>query len=503
MINSGERDVIAMNIHLVAKDRLESEGIRWIVETHFTGVHIKTFDSLEAYIQQFTDDRPDLLLLDMDAWERNSEGIRLLLEKNNICWLGISSERIFQTAYRGLRFRAEDVFFRPFPPADLIKKIQQILYQLRNEQRKSMHKISNEGDDLAIDYPDFFLVERMHSASITMVAILTRDIESLPLVYDGLRRFPFKKEPQLFALFGFILCVHETGDTVQFQEEYHAFLARWKEEEGEPLAIVSKSSSLSLSPKTTYLQTKELTAEIFFEGYDIILSNEEPVSWSAMDPFLTPVEQREWIEMLEKRDAKGIKDWVEHEFLTYKRPYPNPEIVRVRLTSVLAQVRRYMKSYNIQTDGWEEDYYAVFQQVLQSPIIYEIVQKLLAFITLLISDQSANLYLQEGEQTLVEKTRALIEANYWDTQWGLAACADSLRINKSTLSRRFSIESGQSFRIVLHQVRIGEAKRLLQETDLPIGEIAELVGYTHQSYFTEKFRQYEKSTPSTHRTGVK
>lgn len=492
-----------MKIHLVGKDALESEGIRWIVETHFTGVTIKTFDSLEVYVREFKDDMPDLLLLDMDAWTQENADIGLLLPKHHIRWLGISSERIFQTAYRGLRFHAEDVLFRPFPPTDLIKQIQQTRYQLRNEQRENMRTNSHEADDISIDYPDFFLLERMHTKSITMVAILTRKAETLPLVYDALQRYPFTKESQLFALSEFVLSVHETVDIELFQEEYHAFLARWKEQEGEPLSIVSKSSSLSHSLKVTYLQTKQLTEEIFFEGYDIILTNNEQVSWSAMDPFLTPVEQRKWIEMLEKRNAKGIRDWVEHEFFTYQRPYPDPEIVRVRLTSVLAQVRRYMKSYNIQTDGWEADYYAVFQQVLQSPIIYEIVQELLAFTTRLISDESANLHLQGGEQSLVEKTRALIEANYWDTQWSLAVCADSLRINKSTLSRRFSTESGQSFRVVLHQVRIREAKRLLQETNLPMGEIAGLVGYTHQSYFTEKFRQHEKSTPTTYRTGLK
>lgn len=495
--------MIKMDIHLVAKNALESEGVRWIVETHFTGVAIKAFDSLEVYVQEFEREVPDLLLLDMDAWTEENDGIGLLLQKHTIRWLGISSERIFQTAYRGLRFHAEDVLFRPFPPADLIKQIQQIRYQLRNQQRENMRVNSQEADELSINYPDFFLIERMHMTPITMVAILTRKTASLPLVYDGLQRFPFTKEPQLFALSEFILCIHETDDHEQFQEEYHAFLAGWKEQAGEPLAIVSKPSSLSHSLKSTYLQIKQLTEEVFFEGYDIILSNHEQVSWSAMDPFLTPVEQRHWIEMLEKRDAKGIKDWVEHEFLTYERPYPDPEIVRVRLTSVLAQVRRYMKSYNIQTEGWETDYYAVFQVVLQSPIIYEIVQELLAFTTRLISDESANLHLQGGEQSLVEKTRALIEANYWDAQWSLSACADSLRINKSTLSRRFSIESGQSFRDVLHQVRIREAKQLLQETNLSMGEITELVGYTHQSYFTEKFRQHEKSTPTTYRTGLK
>lgn len=488
---------------MVAKDTLEAEGIRWLVETHLAGATMTTFTSLEYYIQQFNNESPDLFLVDMDAWIQEKDGVEELLRKMNIHWIGISSERIFQTAYRGLQFHAEDVLFRPFSPTDLIKKIQQVRYQLRNEQREQARRQSSEVDPFSIDYPDLFFIESMPAKEIIMTAFLTRQIDTLPLVYDALQGFPFTKAHKLFALSEFVLCVHDAKDKAFFHEEYHAFLMQWREQVGKPLAIVSHEPAMQLSTKESYLQMKKLTEKIFFEGYDIILSNEEQVHWMPMDPFLTPLEQREWIEMLEKRDAKGIREWVENEFLTYQKPYPNPEIVRVRLTSVLAQIRRYMKSYNIQTDEWEAAYYAVFQRIFQSPIIYEIVQELSAFTTRLIAFETANFHLRNGEQSLVERTRALIESNYWDAQWGLADCADSLRINKSTLSRRFSIESEQSFRVILHQVRIQEAKRLLQETDLSMEEISQLVGYTYQSYFTAKFKQFEQCTPHAYRTSIK
>jgi len=491
-----------LKIHLVAKDRLEADGIRWIIETHLSGTVMTTFSTLEAYVRQFENDPPDLLLVDMDAWTYENEGIEELLQKVPIRWIGISSERIFQTAYRGLSFHAEDVLFRPFSPTNLIKQVQQVRYQLRNKQRENAIRLSAVNTDATIDYADLFFLERMHTESIAMSAFLPKKLEALPLIYDALQRFPFTKKIQFFALTEFVLCVHDLVDRDLFQEEYRSFLVQWKEQVGEPLAIVCHEPSSSQSIKETYVQTKNRTEEIFFEGYDIILTDHEQVHWLPMDPFLTPLEQREWIEMLEKRNAKGIRNWVEKEFLTYKRPYPDPEMVRVRLTSVLAQIRRYMKSYKLQTDEWEAAYYAVFQTIFHSNIIYEMVQELLAFTTRLISDETADLYLREGEQSLVERTKALIESNYWNAQWGLADCAASLRITKSTLSRRFSAESQQSFRVVLHNVRIQEAKRLLQETDLSMEEISRLVGYVHQSYFTAKFKKIEKCTPYTYRTGI-
>ena len=495
-------DVIELQIHLVAKDMREAEGIRWIVESHLSGAVMTTFATVKEYVLQFKDDSPDLLLLDMDAWTNENEDIGELLRNGNIRWLGISSERIFQTAYRGLRFQAIDVLFRPFSPTNLIKRIQQVRYQLRNEQHEHMRRQRSEMDEAPIDYPDLFILDRMHTEPLTMSAFLTKQAAALPKIYTALQRFPFTKSYQLFALSECVLCVHDTKDITFFKEEYHTFLEQWKGQAGDPLAIVCHTPASNFTVKEVYLQTKKLKEEVFFEGYDIVVLNDRQVEWMSMDPFLTPLEQREWIEMLVKRDIKGIRDWVEKEFLTYKRPYPDPEIVRVRLTSVIAQVRRYMKSYKLQTDDWEAAYYAVFQQILQSPIIYEIVQELLAFTIRLLSDEMANLNLRDGGQSLVEKTKALIESNYWNAQWGLSDCAESLHMNKSTLSRRFAADSKQSFQITLHSVRLREAKRLLHETDLSMGEISRLVGYSHQSYFTAKFKQLEQCTPHAYRTRV-
>jgi YesN/AraC family two-component response regulator len=315
-----------------------------------------------------------------------------------------------------------------------------------------------------------------------------------------LQRYSFTGKHRIFALSDFIVCVRETQGIEVFKEEYHAFLAYWKDLMNEPLTIVIKETSSGDSLKKAYQQIRELTRLVFFEGYDIVLVENEQMLPQEMDPFLTPLEQRQWIEMLEKRDIKAIRDWVEREFLTFQQPYPDPENVRVRLTSVLAQIRRYMKSHNLQSADWETLYHEVFQQIVHKPVIYQIVQGLLMFITRLLQQNPEQ--MQEGSRTLVEKAKELIESNYWDAQWNLAACADALRINKSTLSRRFAAESGQSFRKTLHQVRIREAKRLLRETDLSLEEVARLTGYSHQTYFNTKFKQIEACIPSAYRSGL-
>lgn len=484
---------------MMTKDPLEIQGIRWMIESHFTGVKLTVWNSVNEMTEALQKERANFVILDMDGWGKDFEKLCSVLQQKRIRWLGISSERIFQTAYRALTFRAEDVLFRPFSPDELIKRIQQLRFILRNEQTLAGVSSINSIDTYAIDYPNFFLTDQKPTVPITMVALLTPNEETLQLLYNALQRYPFPNNYKLFALSDFILCVQESDRIETIREVYNSFFVKWKERMDEPLAIVINMMPQGGSIKEAYQQTKQLTKRIFYEGYDIILADYSRAPSREMDPFLTPLEQREWIEMLEKQDMKAIKQWVEHEFLTYERPYPDPEMIRIRITSVLAQIRRHMKSYNLQGSSLEAAYHEVFHFIIHNPVIYHIVQKLLMFTASLL--QQVQKQIQEGTQSFVEKVRELVEANYWNASWNLAACADILRMNKSTLSRRFAAESGQSFRVLLHEVRIREAKRLLQETNQSLDEIARLTGYSHQTYFNAKFKQLVGCTPSAFRNG--
>ena len=74
----------------------------------------------------------DFYIIDMDLWSASEESIL----PSGARWLGVSSDRTFQTAYRALQHKAEDLLFRPFQPEHLIKHIQQARFRLRNEKKK-------------------------------------------------------------------------------------------------------------------------------------------------------------------------------------------------------------------------------------------------------------------------------------------------------------------------------------------------------------------------------
>ncbi len=70
---------------------------------------------------------------------------------------------------------------------------------------------------------------------------------------------------------------------------------------------------------------------------------------------------------------------------------------------------------------------------------------------------------------------------------------------KEYLSTVFKEEVGSGIVDFIQKERISEAKNYLEFTDLSISEIAILMDFSSQSYFTKIFRKHESCTPSQYR----
>lgn len=81
----------------------------------------------------------------------------------------------------------------------------------------------------------------------------------------------------------------------------------------------------------------------------------------------------------------------------------------------------------------------------------------------------------------------------------LDTVANFVHLNSSYFSSLFKSQVGEGFSDYLNKVRIGEAKKYLKETDLPILEISMMVGYESQSYFTKVFKKVAGRTPRQYR----
>lgn len=81
----------------------------------------------------------------------------------------------------------------------------------------------------------------------------------------------------------------------------------------------------------------------------------------------------------------------------------------------------------------------------------------------------------------------------------LQTLSDLTFLNKYYLAHAFKKYKGVSPITYLIQVRINEAKFLLESTNLPVSEIVSITGFSSQSYFSQTFKKETGMTPVAYR----
>ncbi len=103
-----------------------------------------------------------------------------------------------------------------------------------------------------------------------------------------------------------------------------------------------------------------------------------------------------------------------------------------------------------------------------------------------------------SSQRIVEGYTALIE-DHLTTGLSVSDYAQKLGITPTHLTRVCREVCGKTASHLLHERVIAEARRMLEDTDVPIRQIAEDLGFGSAAYFTRAFGQRTGMTPSAAR----
>lgn len=101
----------------------------------------------------------------------------------------------------------------------------------------------------------------------------------------------------------------------------------------------------------------------------------------------------------------------------------------------------------------------------------------------------------------MQKAIEYIRENY-ATNLNMAVVSNYISMNYSLFSFTFKQYTGTNFVNYLKNVRVGEAKRLLTETDMKVNEISKAVGYDHEKHFMKTFKSITGLTPSQYRNNL-
>ena len=81
----------------------------------------------------------------------------------------------------------------------------------------------------------------------------------------------------------------------------------------------------------------------------------------------------------------------------------------------------------------------------------------------------------------------------------MRSVAEALCISESYLSKLFKRKTGRSFLDALTRLRMQEAARLLEGSDMKVYEIAGAVGYSSSQYFSQVLLQRTRKRPLDYR----
>lgn len=103
------------------------------------------------------------------------------------------------------------------------------------------------------------------------------------------------------------------------------------------------------------------------------------------------------------------------------------------------------------------------------------------------------------ESALLSDMLKYLDVHALSPDFSLKTMAGVFMMSDSSLSRYFKKQTGHNISDYITERRIAEAKRLLSETDLPIREIVERIGYFDVSSFSKKFKRETGVSPSDYR----
>jgi AraC-like DNA-binding protein len=101
-----------------------------------------------------------------------------------------------------------------------------------------------------------------------------------------------------------------------------------------------------------------------------------------------------------------------------------------------------------------------------------------------------------------EQVLKLIKQNFFSTAIDQATVASLLALSPKTLQRRLR-DFGTSFRDIKQQARMELAEHLLRDSELPIGNISEMLDYSEQSVFTRFFKTRHGMSPNAWRAQMR
>lgn len=148
----------------------------------------------------------------------------------------------------------------------------------------------------------------------------------------------------------------------------------------------------------------------------------------------------------------------------------------------------------------EEEKLEQFAHIYRYASSKELFDDILAFLKTFVETMNNQFDDYRNKQKIQMAIRYITE-NY-DKDLNMAVVSNYISMNYSLFSYVFKQYTGSNFVNYLKDLRMKEAKRLLEETDLRVNEISQKIGYDNEKHFMKTFKSVCGVSPTEYRKNM-
>lgn len=199
------------------------------------------------------------------------------------------------------------------------------------------------------------------------------------------------------------------------------------------------------------------------------------------------------IKAMDKEQCYKVID----EFCIYLRDISSHEeatvyILRMVNTILLAAISTKLDIDRLYPDGLKRVYYEIMEAIEPSR-----VRRYLKIVLIDPILEARSELLEDSAHSIMEKIENQIKETRGNIS--LTECAETLGVHPTYIWKVLKMEEGKSFSEYLEEYRLEEAKRLLQQTNLSVAEIAAELNYSNAQNFIRFFSKGTGVTPGKFR----
>lgn len=260
--------------------------------------------------------------------------------------------------------------------------------------------------------------------------------------------------------------------------------------------IVPSIWEISLS----YQNAKHANGYKFILGEDSILSIQD-IRQNNPFPIVFPLgDEEKFINFIAQKDINSLKDFTNLLEKRWTNDYYNKNGIIAYVYSLLSRLLRFLYDIGIEDQEIRYEMTTIFMKLEELQTSKEICSYL--FEICVFSCQLLEDSVQSKHKQVAEQVSQYIETHYHDFELNLNKIGQFVNMSSSYLGTLFKRTKGKSISKYITLVRINKAKELLKNTNSPIMEISEKVGYSNQYYFSASFKKITGITPSEFRTAA-